>query len=153
MPDRKIHIRAGAVAGAVTAIATASNQDLYGMGLEGLGGLLGGMLGGRLPDLIDPPVNPRHRGIGHAVLPAGTVELYGVAHIKSLQEACRSFAEQSREAAGKARNANDYIKYGMLYILSHMAAGFLPGLLAGYGSHLVLDLRTHARLPILLKGY
>ncbi|MBK8265375.1 MAG: hypothetical protein IPK80_29100 [Nannocystis sp.] len=45
----------------------------------------GAMLTHRLPDIIDPPTSPRHRNVGHGVLPIGFASVTAYRAAQSVQ--------------------------------------------------------------------
>jgi len=62
---------------------------------------------------------------------------------------------KAREAASMAASSDEPVARLMwlgIQMFWNMAAGFVAGLLAGYGSHLVLDGFTPAGLPLLGAG-
>lgn len=152
MPRRAEHSVAGILAGgtfaAIRTTSPESNRPL----LEIIGGGIGEDIGGRLPDLIEPAYNPRHRAIAHAIVPAGGLGTLVGKKLGDAQGYCR---RKAREAASVAASTDDPLAR-MLWmgfrIFWDLAAGFVAGLLAGYGSHLVLDGFTPAGLPLLGVG-
>lgn len=72
--------------------------------------------------------------------------------IPEWQQALRNGAArcQQQMAAGPTGAARFWGGVGMA--ACHLLAGALPGLVAGYGSHLVADLGTPRRLPLLGRG-
>ncbi|MFC1697107.1 metal-dependent hydrolase [Nanoarchaeota archaeon] len=80
------------------------------------GGLSG--LGGSLPDIIDPPVHPKHRGLGHSLLLSGF-------SLPKLWESIELNPE-----------------------LNNTQKDLWHSLMVGFVSHLVLDAGTPAGLPL-----
>lgn len=149
MPNLNCHRQIGRCAGAVAAIVCAQDQDPLGLLLEAIGGVLGGDLGGRLPDGFDPPIHSYHRSLGHGVAPSLAVGRALVIRVPAWQEALRDHARRYEHqwqfgASEKERNS------ALLRMtLCRLLAGAIPGLIAGYASHLVLDLGTPRSLPLI----
>lgn len=137
MPNRNVHVPVGALSGGlVTALATPMTwQGPY--WVEVISALAGGALGGRLPDMIDPPDSPRHRGFGHSIACAVIVEA-------GLSDALMSLRTQIKELDSEA---DLYLRNGYTIpsevasklLLQRIAYGFCIGLGAGWLSHLVMD--------------
>lgn len=68
MSNRSEHIVASAFCGAFFEAIMSENvgADLWKAVCYGL---VGGAVGGILPDIVDPPTDPFHRGIGHGIMP------------------------------------------------------------------------------------
>ena len=123
------------VAGAGTAAALGLQERPLDLALEVLGGAIGGRLLSRLPDILDPPNSPRHRGIGHGILPAGGSSLFYMSKLPLMQSRLRELADDHA--------ATD----PLLAVLLRVAAGVVAGALGGFASHLLLDAQTPAGLP------
>lgn len=68
MPNARTHGQFGAVAGAGTCVVL---SDRYGKALDASDVALrtaAGIFGGLLPDLLEPALSPRHRGIAHSAV-------------------------------------------------------------------------------------
>jgi membrane-bound metal-dependent hydrolase YbcI (DUF457 family) len=150
MPNKSTHRKAGAISGTFLAAVRASGQRDESVVLESLGGCIGGVVGGGLPDWLEPATWPGHRSFFHS-LTAG-----GVAY-KTVSEALNEWESYCREKAVLARTNADLVDadgwqrlgYWIQQLLWQIAAGLLSGLLAGYGSHLALDMVTPASLPFI----
>lgn len=118
MPNAKTHFLVGAGVGAIAycLIKKAQNQPIEILGLLGIG-LIGGVAS-LLPDIIEPPTSPNHRGLAHSLVALIVIG----AGISNLNE------KQDIDAAQK---------------------GLWNPLALGYTSHLLLDARTSASLPII----
>ncbi len=148
MPRKKTHQKAGVFAGASNALLHASDLPVALGAFEVLGGAVGGLAGGMLPDLLEPPTTPRHRSAFHSYTTAlGLVtaagELVQLAHTYLRQVAADAFAFADREGGLFA-----LIATAAGWAL-HALAGACHGLQAGYLSHLALDSRSPAGLPVL----
>jgi hypothetical protein len=136
MPNRNIHVPVGVLAGVAAGLAVHKSwEGPYWPEL--IGALIGGALGGRLPDIIDPPDSPRHRGLGHSVA-AGTAGgglLSGsmLALKKTIVTLdCHANRYRLNGYTLPSELASKLLWYRLLY-------GFCFGLSAGWLSHLVLD--------------
>ena len=63
----------------------ASNEKPLNVLIEAAGGAAGGWLGARLPDMIDPPTSPRHRSIGHGIIPTGSAGYLFLSNLNSIE--------------------------------------------------------------------
>ncbi len=146
MPNRRTHVAAGVTAGLVATLLTAQDEPGPDRIVEVLGGMIGGYLGGRAPDLLDPPLNPCHRGVAHGGLAVLTLLL---AELEAWRQRCRSAAREYEARAAVlppgSTQRGDLIFQALLH---RFAAGFATGLKAGYASHLALDLCTPRGLPL-----
>lgn len=149
MSDCGQHRDAGRLCGALAACLHTQDQGPLGQILETIGGGIAGDLGGLLPDWFDPPIHSYHRSFAHGVAPT---MLAGRALIEQLPTWQRSLREAAvrcevrwRLGTSESERAEGFL--GML--ACRFLAGTLPGLLAGYASHLVLDSRTPRCLPLI----
>ena len=118
MPNARTHFGVGAVVSALTYLANknARNEPVQLLGLLAVG-LSGGAVA-LLPDMIDPPVSPNHRGIGHSIAVSGfSIHVL----LKRIEESTQMTQDQK---------------------------DFAKSMVAGYVSHLVLDGGTPAGLPL-----
>lgn len=136
MPNRDVHVKVG-MGAAVVATTTAAgvlNEELS-LGeifMRTMGALVGGYIGARVPDIIDPSTNgPRHRSIGHAVVPNGAA--YVLLH--------NSFFNY-RNKLVENENSNDAL-------MNQFIIGGMDGLFVGHASHLILDSQTPFSLPLI----
>jgi hypothetical protein len=136
------------VVGGGYALTKAQQQTPEYFVLEVLGGLLGGNLGARLPDVFDPPLYPGHRALAHGVVPVVAAGRAAVAALGDWQGHLR--AEAGRQVALRASAGTPLERYwhALVEFLCRLGAGTLAGLLAGYGSHVVLDAFTPAGVPL-----
>lgn len=149
MPSAKVHVPASAGAGLLYSLHEARDQAPTHQLVEGIAGTFGGGLGGKLPDLLDPPTSPRHRGHAHSVtLAAALLALRG--HLELGVEHLRTEADRwDAEALQYEEWSLDWITCRGVALVLRALAGFLNGLYAGYLCHLGLDVWTPAGLSII----
>lgn len=149
MPDREVHQLAGAIAGAVYAALQASGERSDHKATEILGGFVAGKFAGCLPDKIDPPVSPRHRHIGHGVVPCGVAGIGIHMKMTAWQQSLRAMANEYASRRAGTEDPLLRLFYGLVEYLCRATAGAVSGFIAGYGSHLFLDAKTPNRLPLI----
>jgi hypothetical protein len=90
-----------------------------------------------------------NRSLGHGVLPSVAGAGFLVKQVPAWQRALRG--EADRRAALRANGATgpDAVAAFLGEVACRLLAGALPGLIAGYVSHLALDLGTPRRLPLI----
>ena len=153
MPNRAFHDFTSVGAGAVMACAMAGEQPNGRMVLEVAGGAFGGFVGGRLPDKIDPPTSPNHRHVGHGVLTVGGTGAILWNLMVDCQEALRAKAD---ELATERENMEDgfwKLLNQLFEWLCRFLAGAMPGVVGGYGMHLLMDATTARGLPLAARGF
>ena len=150
MPNADLHKAAGALAGLCFSLYKSTDQKTF---WEALGGSIGGYIGGQLPDIIDPPISPRHRSIGHGIAPIGTIAAWYFNQLDGWQEFWRNHAANAQTTQQEENNPFNQFRCYALGALYHFVAGILAGFGAGYVSHLAMDLFTPAGLPLLAKKY
>lgn len=139
MPNRLAHTATGAVVGLIGASVIMLAEDPDAWPALALGASMGGFFGAMVPDLIDLPTGPNHRSLGHSItLNAGVLFM---SFWKWIPNAVESHLEKADKAEEKGNTIGAF--------LWRMLAGFLWGLVWGHISHLVLDMRTPKRLPML----
>ncbi|MCK4505114.1 MAG: metal-dependent hydrolase [Candidatus Aegiribacteria sp.] len=136
MPNRNVHVPVGASSGLVAALA--APMPWRGPYLvEVISALAGGVLGGRLPDIIDPPDSPRHRGFGHSITCAVIVEA-GLSNF--LMTLRTQIKDLDSEADMYLRNGYTIpSEVASKLLMQRIAYGFCIGLGAGWLSHLAMD--------------
>jgi hypothetical protein len=149
MPNRAVHLRAGAAFGVAFATYQAWGQPQPHVFAEAVGGLVGGMGGGLLPDLIDTPCSPRHRAEAHSMSITGSVGFFIREQLPTWQAGLREEAQRYAQLREASPSLLPQISYGALEFILRFLAGLLAGLLAGYASHLALDSLTPCSLPVL----
>lgn len=93
MANRKVHRRAGRIAGAVYAGHRATRQPVLHLAAETVGGVYGGELGAVLADVLEPGLSSWHRGIAHSC--AAGVEILSLGDtLARIETFCREQAEQ-----------------------------------------------------------
>ena len=153
MPKRKTHQSIGALTGAGAALVAARDQQPPHQVIEVLAAGISGWYSSLIPDIIDPAMSPNHRSIGH-----GAVQ--GIAGLKVALDKIPSAQGQLRAQAQEFAQRRQHVRPGgedpwpiwcleAAELLCRMLSGVLIGLVAGYGSHLVLDARTPRGLPLL----
>lgn len=138
MPNRSTHTFVGSIAGGVAVARVTRDKTDKEKLISVIGGLIGGNIGGRLPDIIDPPTGPNHRGVGHSAT-LGLAGSGGYAY-----KVAPLAMEYCYEQAAIAEENGDFL----LEILWLFLAGLVWGIGAGYASHLLLDLGTPKGLPL-----
>jgi hypothetical protein len=148
MPNRRVHQAIGAAAGAGYAACRVRSENASHDWAEVLGGTFGGILGGAMPDQIDPPVNPRHRSLGHGVIPSVAVVKLYYGRLDHIQARLRGNADEHTARAKSIENRGARFIHHVLSLIFRLLAGAAAGLLAGYVSHLALDALTPSGLPL-----
>lgn len=140
MLNRDFHLRAGVAAAAVYAIRHARDQQAHCVVVEAVGGTVGGIGGGLLPDWIDTPCSPQHRAEAHSLGISGTAGYYVSDQMSALQASLRSQTQHYAQLRTTSSDLMPQIGFGLSELLFRFLVGALAGLLAGYASHLELDL-------------
>ena len=140
MPNRREHIEVGAVAGALVALLRSDAQDSGELLLEVAGGALGGALGGRLPDILEPPTSPGHRGVAHAIIPVAAAGSFVVSRLPGASVP----RPRAMERQGVQHDGTPASSLGERFL-----SGLAVGGAVGYASHLLMDSTTPRGLPLL----
>lgn len=148
MSDGRFHRKVGTAVGAGAAAYCAREQSTGHALIEIVGGAIGGNLGARMPDVIDPPTSPRHRSIGHGVVPVGAAGSAALSSLANMQAELRAEADRHAELFRATTSAAEQLWHFLLELLCRLGAGALPGFVAGYASHVALDFSTPAGLPL-----
>ena len=170
MPGKETHSYVGATAGAGYAAFQAKGQAPLNFLAEVAGGAVGGWYGGLLPDLIEPGASSWHRSFAHSGTVGGTIVAMNET-LTECQKFCREQAEYCRIEGEKsglmimkphASVPNVFVPvppspweplgWKIAELLCRFAAGFTPGLAAGYVSHLALDALSPRSIPLLTGG-
>jgi len=143
MPKRKQHIKTSSSIGAVGAtIWSYKNGDsICEVICSTLGGYTGGKAIARLPDIIDPPISPNHRGIGHGVLPNSALA-------KELQSTFFKLLYALQKLGDDLKSIGTF-PYILLALVCKFVWGIVIGAVFGYGAHLLTDLFTPYGLPVI----
>lgn len=142
MPNSKMHKLIGASAGAVAATVYGCYiaHDPQNAWQYGIGDGLGGYALSRLADVLEPAkkLGPNHRGVFHAVTPNGAIIIFACNHTK---EWLQSLTDEANELDKIGEHLNAFLR--------RLLVGFLVGGIGGHVSHLIADLTTTKRLPLL----
>ena len=139
MPNKNIHVPVGAVTGFLSVGAMPKKWPGPYI-LEALGAVIGGLVGSQLPDIIDPPTSPRHRGKAHSIAGAVTENALLTVAIMKLEHEIDSLYSLIEEY----RYNGFEIPASLIHRLIGLRAcyGFVFGFGAGWLSHLALDVCT-----------
>jgi hypothetical protein len=149
LPTRTTHIAVGVPAGIAASVFSARSGNAGAILLEAVGGGLGGFAGAALPDVLEPPDNPNHRGIAHGIAPIGGLGFVVARDIERVQDFFRTEANQYAALQQTAVSPALCLCFQFLEALMRMLAGAVAGFVAGYTSHLILDLATPRSLPLI----
>jgi len=149
MSNRSEHDSAALLAGTTFAYSRGINFKSPQPVLEAVGGAIGSVIGGRLPDRLDPPTSPNHRGLAHGILPVAALGTVMISRLDHAQNWLRGQAVQYRWARLLASSPLQAAWYELCEWVCYLLAGALAGFVAGYASHLVLDSQTSRCLPII----
>lgn len=112
-----------------------------------LAGLVAGGVGGRIPDILDPPIHPSHRGIYHSVL-AGCVAVGGtVLTVKALKHLYQRHCQTRTRTQGLQTTVQSSGTPSGISLKQAAAAAAILAVLAGIISHLLADSGTPKGLP------
>ena len=114
MPNRDVHLPAGAVAGVAHASYHAWGQPGPHLLAEATGGLVGGIAGGLLPDWIDTPCSLRHRAEAHSMSITGTVGYFVNSQLPAWQKNLRNEAQHYVQLRAASPFVLPQIAYGLL---------------------------------------
>ena len=148
MPNGRTHRVVGAAAGSAYALYRAGHQAPAHALIETLGGALAGAVGARLPDVLDPPLHPRHRSLAHGLVPVAVAGRVGAMALDRCQVRLRAEAEHRASLRRAAVTPLQRVWHAIVEVLCRLGAGAMAGLLAGYGSHVALDAFTPASIPL-----
>jgi membrane-bound metal-dependent hydrolase YbcI (DUF457 family) len=149
MPNRDVHVIAGAMAGGGYALYMSQTQPRWHMVAELAGGILGGIAGGIVPDRIDLPTSPRHRAEAHSVAITGVAGRVIGEYLPSWQASLRHQADRYAALRAQSTLPLEQLFLWLAENACRMLAGAIAGVLAGYGSHLILDALTPSSLPLI----
>lgn len=142
MPKSKAHKFIGTSTGVIIAVGYSYyyQHDRENVWQFALGGAIGGYTTARLADILEPSktLGPNHRGIFHGIALNGTV--IGL-----------SYNPGEKWLQSLVYKANDFDDSGEYFkaFLCRLIIGFFVGALGGQISHLLADLTTPKRLPLL----
>lgn len=150
MANGPVHRAVGIASGGGLAWHRARSQPAPHVVAETVGGVVGGLVGARLPDLIDPPIHPRHRGIGHGIVPVALGASLAFLRLDGWQESLRSEADRRAQLRRGSSSVLGSALHWLVEIFCRFASGALAGFVGGYLSHVALDGFTPAGLPLVL---
>lgn len=148
MPNRNVHIAIGAGAGLSASAYYSKDRPAFERFVELLAGIIAGVGAARLPDILDPPTTPNHRGRAHGVVQSATVFSWLTSNIPDWQDQLRSKAKELARSAEETDSLLDAVLLLIGRILLLAASGAIPGFVAGYVSHLAADATTPKSLPL-----
>ncbi len=149
MPNRDFHDITSTVVGGGYGLYRSSGQSDGARLLETFGAAAGGLLGGRVPDTLDPPTSPRHRGRAHSFVVAGMLVQFCAEDLPKWQHYCRERADQFAMRRRQCPAGSfDELTLALAEAFWRTLAGFLAGLPAGYLTHLGLDACTPACINV-----
>lgn len=114
-----------------------------------LTGLMAGGVGGRIPDVLDPPIHPNHRGIYHSVA-MGCIALCGaILTVKALEYLYQRHCQTRTRSRGPQTTHESSGSSSGISLKQAAVGAVILALLAGILSHLVADAGTPKGLPVL----
>lgn len=143
MPNRTVYMTTISCVGTITAFRLSETRSSHHRLHELVGGFLGGLAGGRLSDILEPPLNPNHRGVAHSVSATGAILSVAQQNCEIAQQWLRDRAD-ILEIRAESLPANPFggALLPLIANLCRIAAGFLAGPVAGYVTHAALDAFT-----------
>ena len=154
MPNRHTHGKIGIVAGGgVTLLATKGVPET-GRAVAVLAGALGGYIGGTAPDVLEPAIHSWHRSVCHSGMTGTAVVAAGVKASAAFQRDILSHAAALRtQRLALPSDHPDRFWLGLQEFALYFTYGATIGFVAGYASHLLLDMGTKRGIPIVCKGF
>ena len=149
MADQRTHLNFGVPIGAGYGLVRSEGQPPLARALETLGGAWGAQWGARCPDWIDVPTNSYYRSIAHGIVPAIGFGGWAMKNLQAAQDQLRGWADGHAAARLLATTPAMELWHACCEALLRFLAGALAGFIAGYASHLALDLFTPRSLPLL----
>jgi hypothetical protein len=149
MSNRRTHRVIGNPAGGGYALAKAQQQPPEHGVVEAVGGTLAGSGGARLPEVLDQPLHPGHRGFAHGVIPVVVPGRAAVGGPDAWPARYRAEAVPRAALRASAAASLEAAWRPLVELPCHVGAAALAGLLAGYGSHVALAGFTPPSLPLL----
>jgi hypothetical protein len=148
MPDYGTHVAIGGPAGLACASVNSLNQSGLNVALEAFGGSWGGTMGAVLPNVFDPPTHPRHRAMGHGLVPVGAASLFWAGNLQSWRDSLRREADQHHVQQVSAQSPFAALGHVLAEWFFRFLAGFVAGFGAGYISHIILDFGSPRCVPL-----
>ncbi len=139
---RAQHELLGMFVGGAAGIWASRGEDGADRVLEFVGGVVAGPRAACLPDVLEPATSPGHRALAHS-LPVAVWSTKSVVDIlqrgSQLVAMLREASNAAKMRAGTADTPLDAIFWFAQWAALRFLAGAVPGAIAGYSSHLVLD--------------
>ena len=136
MSGKLTHLLTGGAAGYGAQKLISALDKRFDSSLFLLGAIVGSLLGSIMPDIIDPPRSPFHRGIGHSR--TGNIIFLGIltialvfTHVLTHESLIVDEDSDSEDPSG----------------IEHFLLGFGWGYIVGQISHLALDSASRRGLP------
>ena len=150
MPRRRTHLIVGTLSGAGLAAHRSAGHPDWARLLETAGGGIGGAIGGRLPDILEPPFCPNHRGPAHSLSALALIAKVAHENLTAWQSTVRRWADDcaTKRAACEAGSVLS-VAWGMAEAVLRFLAGLIAGVIGGYVSHVALDAFTPAGMAII----
>ncbi len=149
MPNRDVHVPVGLGTAFIASLYLSKDQKPEHQICEAAGALFGGYWGSRLPDIFEPANNnPHHRALAHSLATGTTISVTAIEAANAWATFFREKAELLAKHRQTMRSPEVKITSGVFEILSRIAAGAGPGLIAAHMSHLALDACTRRSLPL-----
>jgi len=154
MPNGPTHQLLGALSGAAAAHHYVSPclspvDSEAGTPLLIVGGLVAGGFGGRLPDLLDPPIQPNHRAFFHSIVLGAAVAGAAVFTVKKLRLLSGSPLKDKRSGARSTTGGDETVPSTSISLDQALLFALVLALLVSVLSHLGADSGTPKGLPIL----
>jgi hypothetical protein len=151
MPNRDVHVRVGAAAGGGYALYMSYGQPAGHVVAETAGGAFAGIVGGVLPDWIDTPSSPWHRAEAHSMAITGFAGRFVSRELPSWQALLRGQADHYATLRAQSTLPLQQFFLWLAECACRFLAGAIAGVLAGYASHLTLDVLTPRSLPLFVN--
>ncbi len=146
MPNSETHKIIGALAG-LASLHFLPPLSPGGGSATLVGRVAGGVVGGLLPDRLEPATSPRHRSTCHSAA-AGGMALTVLEAARKIEAYLQSKSAEMRcGAQGQCDAVLKFLQKLAAWVVEFLG-GAAVGVVAGYLSHLVADMFTPARIPV-----
>lgn len=154
MPNASAHKALGAASGAAASSYFVApflrpHDENNGKPALLLAGLVAGGVGGRIPDMLEPPIHPNHRGFCHSVVVGGAVVAGVAITVRALHELRGNQTSAGKTTTGSVRRGEDDEEASGVSFKSAVIAAVAIAVLVGIISHLAADSGTPSGLPLL----
>lgn len=153
MSNRETHTAAAIISGILVGLHRAQGLAPDRAWTVILCNAIGAYFGARLPDIIDPPTSPNHRHVAHGAVNATIVGWVCLNSLDGWQHSLHAQADELSRSRQFLPDEDSRGNSAMAELLLRVGADGLPGLLAGYGSHLALDATTPRGLPWVMRDF